>query len=294
MSATSDPALPRRQLGRYMRELRTEANLTIADASRIIQWSPSMLQRMETGRLENPREVDIRALCKVYDANLETTDAMVDLGQQANEKSWWHDFGNVMRRGFHVYVGLEAVARSLQIYQPELIPGLLQTGDYARELIAAGRFGSTETDQGVRLRLRRQKAILRTHRPMRVDAVIGEAALRRVMGSHRIMAIQLRRIDELMNRDNISIGILPFSAGYPTREPLGQFVIVNFGDDGRAGDGEPPIVYQEGLTGELYQERDTAVRLYKEAFDALQNSMLNISQSRNLIRELMREHERAQ
>lgn len=298
MTVTSDPALPRRQLGRYMRELRNESNLTINDAARLIQWSPSMLQRLEVGKLEAPREVDIRALCKVYDADGETVEALVNLGQQANEKSWWHDYSNVLRarRGFNIYVGLEAAAESLEIYQPELVPGLFQTADYARAVISSGPLApSTEDIESyVQFRLRRQKAILRSMRPIHVRAVIGEATLRRVMGTRRTMAAQLRRLDELMNKDHISLGILPFAAGYPAGEPIGSFVILEFGADGGGKrSAEPPIVYQEGYTGELYEEKDTAVRQFKQAFEAFRNAALNVQQSRALVRQLTREHERS-
>ncbi|MGW4245464.1 helix-turn-helix domain-containing protein [Nocardia sp. NPDC004722] len=297
MTATSDPALPRRQLGRYMRELRNESNLTIADAAKLIQWSPSMLQRLEVGRLESPREVDIRALCKMYDADDQTIEAMVNLGRQANEKSWWNDYSSVLkvRRGFNVYVGLEAVAESLEIYQPELVPGLFQTADYARAVISSGPLAPSpaDIDQHVQFRLRRQKSILRTMKPIHVRAVIGEATFRRIMGTPRVMAAQLRRLDELMNKDHISIGILPFTAGCPAGEPMSSFVLLDFGADGRGHPVEPPIVYQEGYTGELYQEKDTAVRQFKQAFEALHASTLNIHQSRTLIRHLAKEHERA-
>ncbi|MFE5290097.1 helix-turn-helix domain-containing protein [Nocardia sp. NPDC056611] len=293
--ANIEPALPRRQLGRYMRELRNQANLTLQDAAKLVQWSPSMLQRLEAGKLAEPREVDIRALCKVYDSDDGTTEAMVNLGHQANEKSWWHEYTGVMRRGFDVYVGLEAVAESLAIHQPELVPGLFQTNDYARAVISArlSPISAAEIDQKVQFRLRRQKAILRTTRPTRVAAVIGEAGLRRVMGGSRIMAAQMRRLDELMTKDHISISILPFSAGCPAGEPLSSFVMLDFGQDAKGRPASPPFIYQEGYTGELYQETDTAVRQYQEAFEALRNSALNTHQGRNLIRQLTREYERA-
>ncbi|MFC3964219.1 helix-turn-helix domain-containing protein [Nocardia jiangsuensis] len=118
--------LPRRQLGRYLREWRSRVGLTQAAAGRLIEMSASALQRIEAGETTRLRGRDIEALCDVYGVPPETTAAFVGLARQANVKSWWHQYGDLIPPDFNVYVGLESVAAQIYSYQPELIPGLLQ------------------------------------------------------------------------------------------------------------------------------------------------------------------------
>ncbi|WP_282785776.1 MULTISPECIES: helix-turn-helix transcriptional regulator [unclassified Nocardia] len=293
-ATASDPALPRRQLGTYLRELRNENGLTIAEAAKLMQWTPSMLQRLETAKIDGPRDADIRELCRIYDADTEKTEALIGLAHQANEKSWWHEYGDVIRRGFDMYIGLEGNAEGLRIHQSDLVPGLLQTGDYARAIISSDRAvgDHEETARRVQLRLRRQKSIMRAG-GTRVDAIIGEATLRRVMGSRKVMIDQLRHLDQMSTKPNISLRVLPFSAGCPAGEPLGSFVILDFRDDERGRPTQPTVVYLEGFTGELYLEKRPVVARFQKAFEDLRSSALTIQDSRNFLRHIIREHERA-
>src|SRR4051794_9264530 len=92
--------LPRRQLGRYLREGRMQCNMTIAEAAGLMEWSESKLQRLETGNAEKIRVLDIRELCRIYDFDDEFSAALVGLATQASVKSWWHEYDDLLPEGF--------------------------------------------------------------------------------------------------------------------------------------------------------------------------------------------------
>lgn len=284
--------LPRRQLGRYLREGRMQCNMTIAEAAGLMEWSESKLQRLETGNAEKIRVLDIRELCRIYDFDDEFTAALAGLAQQASVKSWWHEYEDLVPDGFNVYVGLEASARALITYQPDLIPGLLQTADYARVLIG-DYWPDAEPDaldRRVQLKLRRQSLLTRKRTPATFDLVVHETALRRLVGSPRIMSAQLRRVADLSTMPTIAVRVLPFSAGVPTGHTVGPFVILDFGRDTVGKPVEPTVVYLENFLGDLYLEKQASVDRYLEAYRALQRSALDESASRDLLRKAAKEY----
>ncbi|WP_067826953.1 helix-turn-helix domain-containing protein [Nocardia inohanensis] len=284
--------LPRRQLGRYLREGRMQCNMTIAEAAGLMEWSESKLQRLETGNAEKIRVLDIRELCRIYDFGDEFTTALAGLAQQASVKSWWHEYEDLVPDGFNVYVGLEASARTLITYQPDLIPGLMQTADYARVLI--GDYwpdaDPAALDRRVQLKLRRQSLLTRKRTPATFDLVVHETALRRLVGNPRIMAAQLRRVADLSTAPTIAVRVLPFSAGVPSGHTVGPFVILDFGRDSLGKPVEPTVVYLENFLGDLYLEKQASVDRYREAYQALQRAALDESASRDLLRRAAKEY----
>lgn len=292
---TGSPAgstVPRRQLGRHLRELRTAAGYTIAAAAELIQWSPSMLQRVEKGNMDKVRDVDVRELCRIYDAAPELVEALIGLARQANTEEWWHSYGDLIPENFDVYVGLETVATSLTAYQSELVPGLLQTADYARTLIRTGypRGSDAEIERRVQLRVKRQALLKRTIRPVRYDVILQEAVLRRVIGSSTIMKAQLKSLADASTRPNVNIRVLPFAAGYPTGDLIGSFTILRFDTGSKGQAAEPPVVYMEGFTGALYVDKPSTVERYGNAHYAIQSAALGDQESRSLLRKLAKEY----
>ncbi|QLY30028.1 helix-turn-helix domain-containing protein [Nocardia huaxiensis] len=284
--------LPRRQLGRYLREGRMQCNMTIAEAAALMEWSESKLQRLETGNAEKIRVLDVRELCRIYDFDDEFATALVGLAQQASVKSWWHEYDDLIPEGFNVYVGLEASARALISYQPDLIPGLLQTTDYARVLISDywPDAAHDQIDRRVQLKMRRQSLVTRKRSPATLDVVIHETALRRVVGNPRVMAAQLRRAADMSTLPTIAVRVLPFSAGVPTGHTVGPFVILEFGRDSGNRPVEPTVVYLENFLGDLYLEKQASVDRYHQAYQALQQSALDEATSRDLLRKAAKEY----
>ncbi|GAB4584269.1 helix-turn-helix domain-containing protein [Nocardia sp. IFM 10818] len=284
--------LPRRQLGRYLREGRMQCNMTIAEAAGLMEWSESKLQRLETGNAEKIRVLDIRELCRIYDFDEEFSAALLGLAQQASVKSWWHEYDDLIPEGFNVYVGLEASARALISYQPDLIPGLMQTADYARVLISDywPDAAVDQLDRRVQLKMRRQSLLTRKRSPATFDVVIHETALRRVVGAPQIMAAQLRRVADMSTLPSIAVRVLPFSAGVPIGHTVGPFVILEFGRDSGNRPVEPTVVYLENFLGDLYLEKQAAVEKYHQAYQSLRRAALDEASSRDLLRKAAKEY----
>ncbi|MQY27114.1 helix-turn-helix domain-containing protein [Nocardia aurantia] len=294
MSETSthtSSTLPRRQLGRYLRDWRTRAGLTIAEAAKLMEWGATTLQRLEKGQADRIRTIDIEALCRIYGIPDDIAEGLKGLAQQTAVKSWWHAYGDLIPEDFDVFVGLEASARRLTAYQCELVPGLVQTVDYARALNTLGypANSAAELERRVQLRLQRQVLITRRHQPANLEVVLCESVLRRVVGSAKVMAAQLRHLADLSTLDNVELRVLPFSSGVPLGLSSGPYILLEFGADAKGQPVEPPVVYVEGFTGDLYLERETDVRRYRQAHEQLLRSALDISASRHLLRQVAKE-----
>ncbi|MFJ1460058.1 helix-turn-helix domain-containing protein [Nocardia sp. N2S4-5] len=284
--------LPRRQLGRYLRNGREECGLTLQQAGALIQRSASTLQRIEKGMVANLREVDIEALCKLYGFDEEHTAAMKALAEQGTEESWWCEYGDVIPANFDFYVGLEAAAQQLITYEPELVPGLLQTPSYASALMHASHPEDSQEEHARRLqlRMRRQTRITRKHEPATLDVILRESVLHGMVGGPKVMAAQLKHLADIGTRSNINVQILPFSVGFPLGEAVGPFVIMEFGQHRNGQMIEPPVVYTECFTGGLYLTKPEAVRRYHQTYRDLRRSALDADASRARLRKMAKEY----
>ncbi len=123
--------VPRRQLGRYLRDLRNAAGITTKVAARELERSEPTIWRIETGQT-SVRSLDVKAMCDLYGATPDITEALMSLAKETKAKGWWQAYGDVVPDWLDIYIGLEAAAARLSTYQGELVPGLFQTEDYAR------------------------------------------------------------------------------------------------------------------------------------------------------------------
>lgn len=283
--------LARRQLGKYLRNGREECGLTLRQAADLIGRSSSTLQRIEMGTVA-ARDGDLDALCKVYGFDAGHTAAMKGLATQGNEKSWWYEYGDVMPENFDFFVGLEASAQRLTTYEPELVPGLLQTPAYASVLIRSvyPDDGAEEHARRVKLRMRRQMRITRKHQPATFDVILRESVLHGMVGGSKVMATQIKYLADIGTRPNVTLQILPFSAGFTLGVAVGPFVIVEFGSDKQRQMIEPPVVYAENFTGGLYLTKSQAVQQYHQAYESLRRSAMDPTASRALLRRMAKEY----
>ncbi|MFX0580092.1 helix-turn-helix domain-containing protein [Nocardia nepalensis] len=288
----SGSTVPRRQLGRHLRDLRLQSGLTMPEAAQLIERGKTTLQRLETGQANRIRLLDIRELCAVYDAEEVVTAGLLGLAQQASGKCWWHEYGELIPEDFDVYVGLETAARRLTSYAPDVVLGLLQTADYSRALLRSALPGisGAEIERRVEVKQRRQKILTRKRQPVELNAVLLECALRRMVGGRRAMGAQLRHLADMSTLSNITLRVLPFSAGIPLGDPLGLFTLVDFGLDKNKKQIEPPVVYLENFTGDLYLESPNHVQRYDVAHHVIQRAALDETASRSLLRQLAREY----
>lgn len=294
-SSGPSSTLPRRQLGRFLRESREANGFTLAVAAKLVELSPSALQRIETGQTQKVRKQDVRALCELCGVGPEGTNAAIDLAALAKTQSWYHAYGGLYSEAYNMYVGLEAAARRLVTYH-EHVPGLLQTADYARAVISAfPEFDRADVDRRVEHRLKRQGIVTRRTNPVILEVFLHESALHRVVGGRSVMAAQLRHLAEISKLPNVSLRIHPYSAGLTWGMPYGLFTILEFDTDAKGEPVEPPIVYLEGgPTQDVYLEKYDEVRQYNELASAIRSTCLDESQTRELIRRVTKEFERAQ
>jgi len=202
----------------------------------------------------------------------------VQLAREARRKGWWHAYSRVLPHWFEPYIGLESEAVRLRDFQPLVMPGLLQTEDYARAVLRAAPLagGSAEIDRLVDLRMERQK-ILGQDGPPNLWVVLSESVLRVHVGGPAVMRAQLLRLAELAGRPNVTVQVLPYTTAAHVH-PVSPFTMLEFADTA-----DPAVVYLEHLTGSLFLENEDEVRRYRVIFDHLRAESLGTGQSADLI-----------
>jgi transcriptional regulator with XRE-family HTH domain len=282
--ARAGSTVPRRQLGRYLRELRGSAGLTVRAAAKELERSEPTLWRIENG-LVAVRSVEVDLMCRLYGANDDMTKALTALARETKAKGWWQTYGDVVPEWFDLFVGLEAAATRMAEYEHSVVPGLFQSEGYARAIIAADNPGETpdEIARRVELRLARQAILRRPVDPPLIRVALRESVLNTPVGGSAVMADQLEHLAELAGQPNISLRVIPASAGYHPGILTGSFIILRFPLNGGGADSEPPTIYQEMYTGALYLDKPTEVERFDAAFQAIWNTALDEQSSKALI-----------
>ncbi|HEX2810679.1 MAG TPA: helix-turn-helix transcriptional regulator [Kineosporiaceae bacterium] len=258
------PTVRRILVGAQLRRLREAKGITRDDAGYVIRGSGSKISRLELGKVSF-KERDISDLLSHYGVHDgDQREAILTLARDANAPGWWHNYDDVLPQWFETYVGLEEAASMIRTYEVQFIPGLLQTDDYARAVMIAGRpdLPSDEIEKRVKLRSARQELLTRTPAP-RFWAVVDEGALRRPIGGSRVMRAQLEHLLDLRELNNISVQIMPFRFGGHAAEG-GAFSILRFPEQEL-----PDVVYVEQLVSALYLDKREQVDRYGQIFDRL-------------------------
>ncbi|WP_280421110.1 helix-turn-helix domain-containing protein [Nocardia carnea] len=282
--------LPRRQLGRALREARQGAGFTLEQAAREMEMSKTSVIRIEKGHNEKVRLRDVEGFGRLYELTEKRIDELKALAQQASTKSWWQASRHLLLPGYGTYLGLESGASRLHSYQPAIIPGLLQIADYARGIERPTLPGNTPEDleQRAAVRLRRTAILTRQRRSVTAEFLIHESVLHTVVRSHKVMAAQLRHIADMGTRPNVTVRVLPSAAGFPGDVvPVLPYIILDFPADST----EPPVVYCENPIGSMFFEEDADVKRYRDIHHALQYATLDEQRSRDLLRQLARRYE---
>ena len=280
MAVDESPTLRRRRLGAELKRCREAAGLTQENVSRHFEWHAAKVTRIETARVAvTPRDVkDLLTLYGVGDQ--EYREALVELARLSRERTWWTDYRDIMRPGN--FVGLEAGASVMRCWEPILVPGLLQTEAYMRALMRAGRSSDPDQQIGRRISLRlTRQARLTGPRPLNLHAVVDEAAVRRVVGGETVMQAQLRRLIEAAQLPNVTLQIMPFSAGEHTFLG-GSAALLEFAETTHLD-----VVYLEGLAGDYYEEQPSEVARYREEFERLSAKALDHRMSIKMIESLL-------
>jgi transcriptional regulator with XRE-family HTH domain len=260
MPEVRSPTVRRRELAALLRALRNQKGLTVERVAEHLLCSPSKVSRMETGHSVATLR-DIRDLCALYEVTDQAErDRLMTLARESKQQAWWQSYD----LGYATYVGLEAEAVAISDFQSSVVPGLLQTADYARagHEGAMPRFSPDQIEKQIEAKLTRQR-ILTQDNPTRFIAVLDEAVLHRVVGGPRVMEAQLERLIEAARLPNVTLQLIPFSVGaHPGLES--NFNILELPDP------TPGVVFVEGLVGSIYLERPDDLERYREVFKNLQ------------------------
>jgi len=281
VSGTLTPTVRRRRLAFELRRLREAAKLTCEDVAELLECSASKISRIETARVTvSPR--DVRDLLRIYGVPNDQHDSLVQLARDSRQKGWWHAYGDSVQPHFATYLGMESAASEIKDFNLTRLPILLQTEDYAREVIAAGRMRALPAhDRSVELLMERQR--LARANPPTVWVVLDEAALRRQVGGPDIMRQQIEHLIELSANPGMFLQIIPFSGGAHVAMDL-PFVIMGFPDPA-----DPDVVCMGYPTGVLWIEDMAEVHRYNMFFHHLQASALSLDDSTALMISVLKE-----
>lgn len=270
---TSGSLVRRWRLGKQLRQLREDAGKTMDDAARYLDLKKATISRIETGKQAIlPRNV--RLLCQLYEIESPTLDMLVRQAEESNERGWWVSYSDTMPPWFETYVGFEGDAASIWTYESELVPGLLQTPDYVRAVVAVAPLADAE--RAIQFRLARQERL--ATRPPEMRVVLNEGVLRRAP-----VAAQVRYLLEQSERDYLDLRVLPFDAGLH-RSTRGPFSVLTL-----PGETEPSFVYLEHLDGALYLERPADLRKYVNVLDDVRERALSPEATRDWLTTLVSE-----
>ena len=281
--------VPRRQVGRLMRQLREQAGISLMAAAEELEFSRARMYRIENGEVP-VRKHDVIAMCGIYRASSRLTEVLIGLAQESKAKGWWHAYGDVVPAWFELYVGMEQAAGRLRSFAPSVVPGLLQSREYA-EYVFGTWIGADEVAVGnaVAVRLERQSLLTRS-RPEapRLDVILDEGVLRRAIPDAAGMRRQLTLLLNASSQPNVSIRIIPFDAGPHKAIVSGQFTILEFPAVGTASP-EPTTIYCESLTGALYLDKLTEVEAYESIWVELEATALSPEESDELVGRIIKE-----
>ncbi|MFI2712224.1 helix-turn-helix domain-containing protein [Micromonospora sp. NPDC018662] len=289
MAELAGSSVPRRALGWALRELRTEARMTLDGAAAALECSRQKVWRIESG-IGAVRGVDVRAMCELYAATPALTGALTGLATETRAKGWWHAYGDTVPDWFALHAGLDAAASRLREHADTLVPALLQTRGYATAVCQPHPDRATEErDHLIEVRLcRRELLRRRLPPPPRFDVVLSEAVLLRVVGGPVTMAGQLRHLVEASRLPHVTIRVVPLAAGLPAGAVAGAFVLLDFPLGSRI-EPDPPVVCRESLTGALYLDRPAEVFAHETVWAGLDALALGEAESQRLIIKILEE-----
>jgi transcriptional regulator with XRE-family HTH domain len=277
------PTVRLRRLAAELRTLRASAGLTRDDVVERTGINVATLYRIEHARVR-PQTRTLRTLLDLYGADTQQQADLVALLRDARQRGWLHAYQSELPEQYTTYIGFEGEARSVWNYESLFVPGLLQTEDYARSVIRAGLPGASHEDIEPRVEVRMQRQdVLRNDNPLELWGIVDEAALRRQVGGHAVMQVQLRHLLEAAELPHITFQVIPFSVGAHAGMP-GSFVFMQFAEATI-----PDVIYLDSMAGDLFLEAEADVRRYRLAFEHLRAVAVSPDASRALVTALAAE-----
>lgn len=274
-----DPSALRWLVGSELRYFRLQANVTLAAAAKVIGCTHGKITHMENGRTQ-AQPAEIARLLHSYGAEQHEIDRLTTLAGESDSSTWWAPWSNVIPDWFRTYVGLEGLAASAFVYEPNLVHGLLQTENYARELTGTTVFVRPgHSDRFVSFRLARAQRLTDAE-PLKLHAVIGESALRLQVGTPDLMDAEYRRLVELAELPHITLQVLRPERGPHSGVGIGPFTVLDFAQ-------ARSIAYTELIDGAIYVQGPDQVASYTMAVENLERIALSPDESVAFIKSLI-------
>lgn len=282
MTGTS-PTIRQRELGRRLRELRSQHGLTVEAVADKLLCSATKISRLETGA-RRPNLRDVRDLCALYGVDEATSAEFMNFAREARKQGWWTKYEDLK---LDPYLGLEQDAVAITCYTAFYVPSLLQTEEYTRAVIRAiaPKMDPDIYQQRVEVRMLRQRILEDDNRP-RYRVLFDEAVLHRSVGGPAVMAAQFDKILDASRHDKVTIQVIPFHAGALAAQDS-NFVLLEFSEDSNVS----PIVFVEGLTANQYIERKEDIARYREAIEYLRDTALSPRDSVEHVAEMRKDYD---
>jgi len=276
-SRAKPPTVRLRRLAAELRRLRADAGYSREQVGEQTGVNEGTLYRLETARAR-PQRRTLIALLDLYHVESPLRDDLLDIARSADGQGWARPYRWQLPGEYAAYISFEAEARVVHNYESLFIPGLLQTQEYGRAMVAGVLPTATtaEITERVEARAERQK-LLEGDDPLEFWAVVDEAAIRRVVGGPAVMRDQLSRVLDMMHRPNVTVQVITFDSGAHPGMP-GAFVHMEFRDKL-----DPDLVYVDTLAGDIFLEADEDIRRYRDMFDHLRAGALSPADSARLI-----------
>ncbi|MEU6267856.1 helix-turn-helix domain-containing protein [Saccharopolyspora shandongensis] len=277
------------QLTESLRQLREQTGLTMTEAAEKLRsqpgkWSRSKLQRIET-RDQGVKAREVEQLLDLYRvADEDLRNWLLGLASTASERGYWLAFQRELPQDFHAVLNVEAELVAQRQFETMVVPGLLQTQDWARAVMTGGSPGvaADVIERRVLARMARQQ-VLAKQNPMKLHAIIEEAVLERPIGTNPVMRRQLERLLEEGESDHITIQILPMTAGASPAID-GPFAILSLPDP------VPDFGLAEAPGRMVYIEDRDAVREYTLRFGILTERALSPAKSAERLAQAARKY----
>jgi transcriptional regulator with XRE-family HTH domain len=279
MAPRRDPSPLRWLIGVELNRYREAAGLKLSEVAERTGMSRAKVGHLETGFQQQDPD-DIATLLTLYGGTERDLDRLIALTSNADQTTWWAPWAKVLPDWLKTFVGLEGLAEAEFIFEPMIVPGQLQTADYATAITAeTPRVRPDHGERVVNFRLARADRLTDPNRPLRLHAVIGEAALRLAVGTPEVRRAQLKHLIEMAKLPNVTIQVIRPEDGFHTAM-TGKFILLDF-ENARS------IVYVELHDGAVYIQDQEQVRSYKLSTENLQRVALGPEQSVSLLRSML-------
>lgn len=269
------PTVRSRRLGGKLGTYRKGSGLSGTELAARLGIHQATWSKVESGKAKASPAVLARAV-EELGVPADVAAQLTGLRRKADEPGWWQDYGDILSEAVQMLIELEADASWIRTYEGEVIPGLLQTRDYAERVITAvsPHIRLSDVDRYLELRMRRQQRILDG---VRLTAIIGEAAVRQQVGGPDVLREQLRHLTRVVREHDVTVQVVPFGAD--AHAALGDaFVVIQWPDES-----DPEAVYVDGVTSWTVHERSGVIRSYLHAFASVQAQALPPRESLALV-----------